>query len=400
MKATGLNSEQTKRSNRLLVLRLLSTMGGGSRTELTQRVHLAKMTVSNITAELLRNGVICEKETIDHSDAIVGRKQMRLGFSDSSPVVLGIWLSRDCCTGIAAAMDLTILGQHAVPLGPKEEAASLLDKLESLSRQLLAELPPRRPVIGLGIASIGPLDISDGALLNPPNFFGIQNLPLARLLEEELKLPVFLENDTNAGALAEKYFGCCAEVSNFAYIGLANGLGAGIVVRDSLLHGQNGFAGEFGHMVIDRNGKQCYCGRRGCLETEVAVPCLLADAAREWGHALRDLRELCAFCGEDPARREWLHGKLAVLAAGLANLANILDPAVFVIGHDGAALDDESLEYLSQQINGALLAAEAGRVSVARSAFGQLAPVYGAAAVVLRRVFAGELWYEQLFGEN
>ena len=131
MKRKGLNSVQTKTSNRLLVLQLLCMMGGGSRTELTRRTRLAKMTVSNITAELIQNGVLYEKETLESENQGAGRKQMLLSFSERAPAVIGVWLSRDSCMGIAAAMDLEVLQQRTIPLEEGETASSLLRKLES-----------------------------------------------------------------------------------------------------------------------------------------------------------------------------------------------------------------------------------------------------------------------------
>ena len=397
MKTKGLNSEQTKRSNRLLVLRLLSMMGGGSRTELTGRVHLAKMTVSNITAELLQSGILYEKETLENTRHSAGRRQMLLSFSEKAPAVIGVWVSRDSLTGIVTDPALAVLGRHTLLLKQGETAETFLEKLERLCKRL-AEGAQGRTVLGIGIASIGPLDVQNGMLLNPPNFFGIRDLPLGAELEKRLGIPVFLENDTNAGALAEKYFGSCVDCSDFLYVGLTNGISAGIVLRDTLLHGAHGFAGEIGHAVVNPDGPLCYCGRRGCLETRAAVPYILRDAQEEFGEEeVPDFAALCNLCRMSPQAENWLAGRLSSLTRVLLNLSNTLDPEKILIGHEGALLPDRVLARMEEELNAGILAAGHASVKVERSSFDCMAAVYGAAAVVLRKVFDGKLGYEIFF---
>lgn len=399
MKRKGLNSVQTKTLNRLLVLQLLCMMGGGSRTELTKRTRLAKMTVSNITAELLQNGVLYEKEPLESENQGAGRKQMLLSFSEHAPAVIGVWLSRDSCMGIAAAVDLEVLQQRTIPLEEGETAASLLSKLKDLCAFLRDSVSGKREVVGVGIASIGPLDIRQGVLLNPPNFYGIQDIPIGEELEKRLGLPVFLENDTNAGALAEKYFGQCTDCTDFVYVGLTNGLSMGIVLRDSLLHGRHGFAGEAGHTTIDPMGAVCYCGRRGCLETVCTVPALMKAANEELDYRCADFEQLCGLCARSGQAADWILTKLGPLTEALANVSNILDPEKIIMGHEGALLPQGILQAVEKGVNEKILAGKQAYISVERSSFGALAAVYGAAAVVLKKVFDGQAGYSLFFGE-
>lgn len=399
MKNRGINSEQAKRTNRLLVLQNLSMTGGASRTELTRRVGLAKMTVTNITAELIRSGILRESQSLGHDRPGAGRPQMLLSFTPKAPAVIGIWLSRDACTGILADMALKVLETRTLPLSAGETAETLLDKFADLCASLRGALSPGQPLLGAGIASIGPLDLQNGSILNPPNFGGLHDIPVCAALSERLDLPVFLENDTNAAALAEKYFGCCASCSNFVYVGLTNGLSAGIVLRDALLHGQHGFAGELGHTVVDPAGAKCYCGRRGCLETLVTASRLLREAEGRFGYPFRDFAQLCRFCESRTEGEEWLAGKLEPLALALANLANLVDPECILLGHEGACLPDRILDLLARRVNAEVLAGERAGIRIGRSSFGPLAAVYGAAVVVLKKVFDGELGYAQFFRE-
>lgn len=395
MRSKGINSEQTKRENRLLVLRLLCTMRGISRTEITNQIGLAKMTVSNITAELLQNGMIRETSAMDSVRPGAGRKQMALGISEDTPVAAGVWISRDFCMGILATLDLQVLSQKKTDFGENESAQTIADKIIAMVEQMRKDCPRR--LIGVGIASIGPLDLKNGIILNPPNFYGINQLPIRELLEAHLSVPVYLQNDSNAGALAEKYFGCCVDIKNFAYVGLTNGVGAGIVIKDSLFEGSRGFSGEIGHVTIDYEGSVCHCGNRGCVETVASVPVILQRFRKELGLEVSSLEEACRLCDENPSAEALMREVMDKLSIAFVNLCNIIDPEVIVVGHEGADLTDRQLDFMEQRVNLGILAKNFAAVKVLRSSFGTLAPLYGAAVVVLKKIFDGKLCYDEIF---
>ncbi|MGI6260999.1 MAG: ROK family protein [Acutalibacteraceae bacterium] len=397
MKHHGLNSEQTKKNNRLLVLNLLCTMQNATRTEITNRIGLAKMTVTNITADLLATGLIYEKETIDPKRQGAGRRQMLLSLSPDSPAVVGVWLSRDFCMGIVAGMNLQVLERMQIDFTADETARTITEKIVQLVQGLTRGLS--RKIAGVGIASIGPLEIKRGVILNPPNFYQIKNYPLADELSARLRLPVFLQNDMNAGALAEKYFGAAADMKDFVYLGLTNGIGAGIVMRETLFEGSRGFSGEIGHMSIDCNGPFCQCGNRGCLETFVSVPKIIQQFNAAFGRGMTSFAEVCAFCSANPEGDALMEEISSKLAVALVNLCNALDPEAVIIGHDGAFLNDRDFTRISERVNSRVLAKDSSHIKFLRSSFGSLAPVYGAAVVVLRRIFDGKLMYDEIFPE-
>ncbi len=396
MRTKGISLEHTKRSNRLLVLRLLCSGAGFSRTEITKKVGLAKMTVTNITSELLRAGLI-EETVSQHAGA--GRPQMRLELTQQAPAVVGLFLNRDSCTGIAATMDLNVLSRAQYPLGPEDTADSLLDKLEMAARQLVASCG-REEILGVGIAAMGPLNSEMGRLLDPPNFYGIQNLDLTDTLSQRLGLPMFLANDMDAAALAEKLYGRGRALRNFVYVGLTNGVGAGLILNDSLFRGKQGFAGELGHMTIDCDGPLCTCGKRGCLETYVSVPKMLTLFRKEFGVDFSCFRDLCLFCEKDPSGAFLLDTLLEKLSVALVNLCNLTDPEAVIIGHDGASLTDAQLATVAERVNRSILARSSARIPLLRSSFGTQASLYGAAVLPLKSVFNGDLCYERFFGAD
>ncbi len=396
MKHKGINQEKAKQTNRLVVLRQLCTHAGISRAEITRRVGLSKMTVTNIVGELLERGLV--QERVQHqSRSGSGRPRMGLFLTDRTPLVMGIWLSRDFCHGALADMNLSLLASDRVPLGPEETPATLLDKLVILVRRLQAS--SSRPQAALGVAAIGPLDAESGRLLDPPNFFGIRELPLGPELSRRLGLPVFLQNDMNASALAEKYFGIGTDTANFGYIGLTNGIGAGLIVNHGLYEGAGGFAGEIGHMVMDRYGAQCHCGNRGCLETLCSVPPILARFETRFHRRFSSLRQAVDFSAQQAEGYALLQDACHVLALGLSNFCNMMDPELLILGHEGACLPDGLLDEMARTVNQSVLGRRSPPILLRRSHFGSLAPLYGASMIPLCRLLEGRLDYERFFPE-
>lgn len=145
--------------------------------------------------------------------------------------------------------------------GPDIFIKTLSEKIKKLIHE---QGNPRLHGIGIG-APNG--NFFDGTIEFAPNLKWKGILPLAEMFRKHFNVPVLLTNDANAAALGEKIFGGAKEMKDFIFITLGTGVGSGIVVNGQLIYGHDGFAGEIGHVVVDYNGRQCGCGRKGCLET-------------------------------------------------------------------------------------------------------------------------------------
>lgn len=200
--------------------------------------------------------------------------------------------------------------------------------------------------LGVGVVCGGPLNTETGEIVSPPNLPGWQNVPIVSELESKLKCRVFLENDANASALAEKEFGGAGGVDNFIYLTWGTGVGAGIVVAGDLVRGTSGQAGEAGHQTILPSGPQCSCGKKGCLEAIVSGPAI-ANLARERGAYGRQKR-LITLAGSkaeitakhvvlaaqegDPFSIGVLEEAGTYMGIGIANLIQILNPEMVFLG--------------------------------------------------------------------
>ena len=162
-----------------------------------------------------------------------------------------------------------------------------LPKLVSLIQEFLSEYGVSlKEIRGLGLALPGPLSIKEGRLLNPPNMPGWVNVPIGDYLKMHLQRPIFVDNDANAGALAEWAFGGREGIESLVYLTMSTGMGAGILFRGQVIQGRTDTAGEVGHFVLDPNGPTCVCGHKGCFEAfcgGAAVACLLRKEMKKKG---------------------------------------------------------------------------------------------------------------------
>ncbi len=203
----------------------------------------------------------------------------------------------------------------------------------------------RISAVGLGVPGLA--DVEAGILLTSPNLHGWQDVPLGDAIQDKLKKKTFLINDGSAAALGEYYFGAAKGVAHFIYVTISTGIGGGIVVDGRLLNGFNGMAGEIGHMTISEEGPACHCGNRGCWES-LASGTALAKAARNRietgadttmlslaeGKIDKVTAQTVQFAAEkgDPVANELILKTAYHFGVGLANLVNIFNPEMIVIG--------------------------------------------------------------------
>jgi glucokinase len=232
----------------------------------------------------------------------------------------------------------TVLAERRVPT--PEGGEGLVDTL----LELAGSLDPQPSAIGVGVPGL--VDRA-GTLHMGPHLRRMHDVPLARLLAGRSGVPTVVDNDANCHAVAEHTGGAAVGATEALVVTLGTGIGAGIITSGLLLRGANGFAGEPGHMVVDPNGPPCPCGKRGCWE-RFASGTGLGRLARDAAEAGR-LDAAVALAGGDPEAVRGEHVTVSAragdaesqavldslahwIALGLANLVNVLDPAVIVIG--------------------------------------------------------------------
>lgn len=394
MPSSGKNQQSIREENRALLLRLICTEPHLSRTELARRTGLSKMTVGNIIGGLMSDGLIREGKAFAGSGA--GRRAVGLCPDEERALAVGIYISRDFVTASLLTLSARRMRFSRYPLSSEENAQSLMQKVYLGIGDMCGGVE-REHILGVGVACIGPVDISEGVLLCPNDFYGIGQVPLKALIQERTGLPAVVNNDMNAAATAEGLYGRGRALQNFLYLGLTHGVGAGVILGGRVFYGEDGFSGEIGHTVIEVDGLSCTCGRRGCLEAYASIPRLLEYARARLGEGAKSVLssipgfgfgDICAHAEGDPLCAE-VHERLVRYAGtALTNAVNIFDIREVVLGHEGAAGGALLARRLEKYINDHLFARRCqNHVRVEISAFEDGAPAVGSGVLVLGKLF-------------
>ena len=245
-----------------------------------------------------------------------------------------------------------ILAQGRTPMVANGTPGAALDAVVCAIDSMLST---SGQIEGIGICAPGPLDPKSGIVLNPPNLPCWRNFPLAEKVRARYNVPVRVDNDANAAALAETLWGAAQGLHYVFYATIGTGIGTGIVFDGVIYHGKTGSAGEGGHVSIDYRGPVCGCGKRGCIEILAAGPAIGArardkiSAEPSRGKTILDLAQGTisavtsqhvreAFESGDPLAREVLKETVHLLTIWLGNIVDLLDPDVIVVGGGVAAM--------------------------------------------------------------
>ncbi len=299
-------------------------------------------------------------------------------------------------TKVAAGLvDATgrILSQVRVPMVSHGTAEAGLNAVLSAIEQVIAGTSG---IAGIGICSPGPLDPVTGIILNPPNLPCWRSFPLAESVQKVYPVRVKVDNDANAAALGETRWGAAAGYKNVFYATIGTGIGTGIVVDGKMFHGRTGAAGEGGHTSIDYRGPICGCGKPGCIEV-LASGNAIARRARErisagasssmvsiaGGNidAIRGETVGKAFLAGDPLAKELLKETIEMLAVWLANMIDLLDPDVIVLGGGAASLYQPFFNQLHERITQLTVNPRSAEVPVLKAHYGADSGIAGGAAL-------------------
>ncbi|MDF1478291.1 ROK family transcriptional regulator [Leifsonia sp. H3M29-4] len=351
--------EHARGHNRSLVLQTLyrAERAGLSRADIARETGLTRVTVSDLVAELIGEGLVVE--TGQREDARPGKPATLLDLNRSAFQIIGIDLS-EYATFRGAVLDLDghILARAELPLeartGP--DATALVIRL---TEQLVAAAT--LPVLGIGVGSPGVVDLA-GVVLSAPNL-GWSGERLQDELAARFALPVVVANDANVAALAEHSFGDAD--SDMMLVKVGHGVGAGLLLDGTPLFGSRFAAGEIGHVVVGTDGgPACVCGKHGCLETWLATPRL----ERAIAHGDRD-----AVLTEAGQR----------LGIALAPIVGALNLAEVVLSGPTHLLDGPLIRATGETLRNRTMAEFHGRLTLRMTTLGEDIVMRGAAAMVL-----------------
>jgi len=269
-----------------------------------------------------------------------------------------------------------ILHQHQVSsLSQKKSSIILENLLFHLREEEAWATDHGYRVAGIGLGVPGIVEHPHGIVRQSPHFLTWKNYPVLKKLKQKLAFPIWVDNDANHAALGELWQGAGKNKKNFILLTLGTGIGGGIILNRKLWQGDSGFAGELGHLVIEKKGKSCNCGGKGCLEKYASSEVFKKDPEQMYQLAKE---------GDRFALQEWKKFGEA-LGVGVASIVNALDIETILIGGGLSGAWNYFNQSMHQSIKNHLYAHTAKRVKIQKAKLGNRAGVMGCAY----RVFEG-----------
>jgi N-acetylglucosamine repressor len=383
-----------RRLNRDAILGLVRNKGPISRTALARLTRLTPATAFSIVDELVQKGLVTESG-IGPSQG--GRRPMLFEFNPRANVIIGVNIRSFQVRGVLCYLDavpqVTVARDYDLEAGADAVAA-----VKDVIHELIAASPsPPEKLMGIGLAVPGLIDVSRGVVVQSEHW-GWKELPLRDILAAEFEAPIYVEEDDNALALGEGFFGAGRGVSNVVCVKVGRGLGAGIVVNGTLFRGPDNAAGEIAHILVDPEGPQCTCGNYGCLARMISASAITERAVKglkqgaksslteKAGPELDGLSVAAiaeAANAGDAFAMQVMEETGRYLGIGIATLVNLLNPDLVILGGGVILAGAQLLEPARHVVRLRTFAAPGRRVRIVPAQLGVDAPAIGAATFVM-----------------
>ncbi len=383
--------------NQTIIFKTIRKYGPISRSEIAKKNKISPTTVTAAVRKLLQQGLVCENGVGLSSG---GRKPILIQFSPNSRFVIAVVITNSSIK--IAEMNLKAEVHREKIFHIHNITGQLvIDSLLQYIDQFLNQYSDLANCIGISIISPGIIDVAKGIIYENTKL-KFKNIHLKKIIEEKYKLRTWLENDTNAIVLAERIFGSYTKFKNIVYITIADGVGAGIIFNGAVLRGSNGGAGEFGHTSVDKNGVQCDCGNKGCLENYVSWPVIyskILSSITSGKHTIMlelakgDINQISPFVlhaalkGGDKLAKDIMEETAEYLAIGITNIVNLLNPDIIILGGKVAYNNDYLISRVRELVFDQALDILTNKLEIYPTSLGKNFKLIAAVAIALQDIF-------------
>jgi glucokinase-like ROK family protein len=393
-----LKRESKKKASKRFILTLMHEEGAISQTRIVERTSIRPGTAQRLIEELIGEKLV---RVSGEGKSKGGRKPTLLEINPDACWTIGMDVDEERI--FAGLVDLkgSIIRQVSRTRCRFLSQENFLGAVIQVIRELVAAVPPAVPLLGVGMGIPGFVDRARGVAVQCSYYDWMRDVPVKELLEKELHVPFLVENDTVIATLGEKWFGSGKGVWNFLYIDLGETVGMGIVIDGRLYTGATGYAGEMGHMVIQRGGPLCICGNEGCLEAVGSGMALRREARNRIekgvitsiGAAAHGSNEIpleaiieAADAGDKVAHK-LIQDTGESLGVAISSVVNILNPEMVILGGSLMGAKEILTEVITKSIRSHSLSPIAAGVKVVASGLAEKAGILGASTLVTQRYF-------------
>ena len=389
----GFNQENIQDMNRTLLLNLLRKEGICARAHLANLSQLKQATVTNIVSDFIDWGLVKEVGFLVGNK---GRRSIGISIKNDDFGVLAIRLTRKNYTVGIFNLSGRLLDKKRVELDVNQPPRVTFEAIIHEAGELIRSSESRK-IIAIGMAIPGPYSEKRGRIELMTGVLGWNEIPIQEKLQDIFKIPVFLEQDANAGALAQ-YWHNDEDYKNgvVVYIAVGQGVGAGIINNGELLKGCIGVAGEVGHTSICYNGPRCACGNYGCLENYCSSIAFIKEVNRvlrpEIEYNFRQVSQLLR--DGDQVVTDIFLDACDKLSVGIVNIINSFNPSVIVIGDEMShILPSVMLERVKSNVKERVLPEIYANMNITMSVVSNDSMAHGAAIVAINDIFNHPLTY-------
>ncbi len=389
----GFNQENIQDMNRTLLLNLLRKEGVCARAHLANLSQLKQATVTNIVSDFIDWGLVKEVGFLVGSK---GRRSIGISINNDDFGVLAIRLARKNYTVGVFDLSGRLLDKERTELDVNQQPKITFEAIINDAGKLIKSLKSRK-IIAIGMAIPGPYSEKRGRIELMTGVLGWNEVPIRETLQDIFKMPVFVEQDANAGALAQ-YWHNDEDYKNgvVVYIAVGQGVGAGIINNGELLKGCIGVAGEIGHTSISFDGPRCACGNYGCLENYCSSIAFTREVNRvmapEKEYTFRQVSQLVR--EENRQATEIFLDACDKLSIGVVNIVNSFNPSVIVIGDEMShVVPSVMLERVKENVKQRVLPEIYANMNITMSVVSNDSMAHGAAIVAINDIFNNPLRY-------
>lgn len=375
------NSLLMKETNRQELLYLIRERPQ-SRADLARATGLSRAAVTLIVDGLIKEGLVIEGNAVKSE---TGRRPTILNVNPEAYIAVGVDISREGCQLTFSDFASNVLYENTVPICDDADTTVkyICDSIQAALHERFFE----RRLLGVGVCCPGPIDSDAGVILNPPGLEVFNGYNIRSIMESRLSLPVYLEKDTNALAIAEKNKAHLD--SDFLFLLTDHGVGCGVIKNGKLFCSKGGMGCEIGHVTLKIDGERCRCGNVGCAELYASIPAMLNKASEIFGkridwHTIIELAEL-----SDERATAILNEYAALLSVVCTGAVNLFEPEYIVLGGElkhAAKLIKHKVE---ERINMSSLSRAAREVKVICSSLGENTRAHAASELVIEKYFGG-----------
>jgi len=383
--------DSLKNSTHAIILDKIRRSKRIARIDLAQETGISQATVTTITADMIRHGLIEEVARENDGQTRRGRPRIDLRLRASAHLVAGLKVAETTISIILVNFEGAVIYEHKYNRPDVVVSAKRL--IEQIQEALNAALANTEyelsDLSALGVGIAGVVDARQGFVHWSP-FLEERNLNLGALLSKTMKCPIFMDNDANLVAIAEQYMGTAQGVSNFIVVTIEAGVGMGIVIDNEIYRGARGAGAEFGHTKVQLDGAACRCGQNGCLEAYVADFALLRETAEHHTQLIdansteQSLQNLLTAARDGDANAERIVNQSSrIFAMGIANLVNLFDPELIILSGERMTMDHLYAEDVMSEIKASIVQVDAKPPEIVTHKWGDFMWAHGAATFAL-----------------